>query len=82
MNVFGSDGAPLLKYPGINAEIALRYVWSKPIAGAVIGTRSLAELDEKNIRIAREFKPIHREEMAAFEQHVAKTVKPVWALKS
>ena len=81
MKIFGSDGAPLLRYPGIDAEKALRYVWSKPIATVVIGTHKLAELEE-NIRIAREFKPMHEEEMAAFEQHVAKTVKPVWALKS
>ena len=81
MKVFGSDGAPLLRYPGIDAEKALRYVWSKPIASAVIGTHSLTELEE-SIRIASEFEPMGEEEMAAFEQHVAKTVKPVWTLKS
>ena len=65
MKVFGSDGAPLLRYPGVDAEKALRYVWSKPIASAVIGTHSLAELEE-NIRIAREFTPMEGEELAAF----------------
>jgi len=37
---------------------------------------------EENLRIAREFKTMDEEEMTAFEQQVAKTVKPVWILKS
>lgn len=74
---FGSDGAPLLSYHGVDAEKTLRYVWSKPIATAVIGAHSLEELEE-NIRIAREFKPIDGEELTAFEQYVTETVKSSW----
>ena len=81
MKVFGSDRAPVLQNPGIDATLALRYVWSKPIASAVIGTHRQEELEE-NLRLAGEFEPMSPEGMAAAEKRVAGTAKALWTLKS
>jgi predicted aldo/keto reductase-like oxidoreductase len=51
---------------GIPVEDALRYVLSLPIATLVCGIDSEKVLDQ-NLKIAREFQPMTREEMAALE---------------
>jgi len=81
MKVFGSDGAPLLRGPAVSAESALRYVLSRPVATAVVGMHTLAEL-KANVRIARELKPMSAEERKTFERNLAGRVKPMWALKA
>jgi hypothetical protein len=51
---------------GIPVEDALRYVFSLPIATLVCGIDSEKVLDQ-NLRIAREFQPMNRDEMTAVE---------------
>lgn len=78
MKVFGSDGAPLLHHHNMNAETALRYVWSHDIATAAVGIHSLEELEE-NIRMARRFVPMSDEERAWVEARIA-SAQPVFTL--
>ena len=51
---------------GIPVEDALRYVLSLPIATLVCGIDSEKVLDQ-NLKIARDFQPMTRDEMAAVE---------------
>jgi len=50
-------------------EDALRYVFSLPISTLISGIDSMKVL-EQNLKIAREFKPMTREEFAAVDQRV------------
>jgi aryl-alcohol dehydrogenase-like predicted oxidoreductase len=79
MKIFGSDGAPLLKQPGINAKLATRFVLSQQVSSAVVGIHTLKELEE-NLRIVKEFKPLTEEEVLATKKGLA--AKPVWTLKA
>ena len=79
MKIFGSDGAPLLKQPGIDAELATRFVLSQPVSSAVVGIHTMEELEE-NLRIVKQFKPLTKEEILDTEKELA--AKPVWTLKA
>ncbi|MCS7315367.1 MAG: aldo/keto reductase [Bryobacterales bacterium] len=68
MKVF-SRGA--LVKQGFTAEQLLRYVWSYPVATAVVGISELPHLEE-NVRIARAFKPLSEEEKARIRAIAAK----------
>lgn len=48
---------------GYDAQQLLRYVWSYPVATAVVGITEIAHLEE-NVRIARAFTPLSEEEKA------------------
>jgi hypothetical protein len=48
-------------------EQAMRYVLTLPVSSVVIGISAIRELEE-NVRIAREFKPYSKAEMAGLEQ--------------
>ncbi|MDL1892957.1 aldo/keto reductase, partial [Sphingobacteriales bacterium CHB3] len=50
-----------------NMEPAMRYVLSLPVSTVIVGISTLDELEE-NIRIARDFKPMTKEEMAKTEE--------------
>jgi len=58
----------IFKEDGITSmEQALGYVYSFPVNTAIVGISTIAELEE-NVRIARNFKPFSKEEMAQLER--------------
>lgn len=65
MKSLGGNGN-IVTGAGVPVEDALRYVFSLPIATLVSGIDSEKVLDQ-NLKIAREFQPMTREEMAAVE---------------
>jgi aryl-alcohol dehydrogenase-like predicted oxidoreductase len=69
MKSMSGNGSPVLK--GIvTAEEALRYAMSLPVATTISGIDSL-EVLHQNLAVARGFKPLPREEMAALRQRCA-----------
>jgi hypothetical protein len=62
--------ADAVKKGVIRAADAIRYAMSLPVAVTVSGIDSL-ELLRENLRIAREFSPISRDERLAFEKKCA-----------
>ena len=81
MKVFGSDGAPLLKETGLDAATALRFVWSSPVATAVVGTHSMKDLEE-NIHAARNFTPMSDEERIRLEKRIEKPTSRLWQISA
>ena len=69
MKSLGGDGQPIL-HGVVSAEEALRYAMSLPVAATISGMDSLDVL-RQNLRIARGFKPMAREEMQALRQRCA-----------
>jgi predicted aldo/keto reductase-like oxidoreductase len=69
MKSLGGQGH-IVTQAGIPATEALRYVFSLPIATLVSGIDSDQILDQ-NLKIAREFQPMNREEMAVVEKRFA-----------
>ena len=65
MKSLGGQGN-IVTAAGIPVEDALRYVLSLPIATLVCGIDSEKVLDQ-NLKIAREFQPMTRDELAAVE---------------
>ena len=59
-----------MKQGVVRAADAIRYAMSLPVAVTVSGIDSL-ELMRENLRIAREFKPMDRDERLAFEKQCA-----------
>ncbi len=51
-------------------EEALYYTWSFPVSTSIIGTGSLAELEE-NVELARNFSPLEEDEMLELENKTA-----------
>jgi predicted aldo/keto reductase-like oxidoreductase len=66
MKSLGGWGS-LVKGAGIPVEEALRYVFSLPIATLVSGIDS-EKILEQNLKIARAFQPMTRDEVAALEE--------------
>jgi hypothetical protein len=65
------EGVVIANGPGtIGIREALHYTLSLPVSTVIVGCDSIAQLEE-NVRLAREFTPFTREQMAATE---AKTV--------
>jgi uncharacterized protein len=65
------EGVVIANGPGtIGIREALHYTLSLPISTVIVGCDSIAQLEE-NVRLAHEFAPLTREQMAAIE---AKTV--------
>jgi aryl-alcohol dehydrogenase-like predicted oxidoreductase len=48
---------------GLEARQLLPYVWSYPVSTAIVGITDVAHLEE-NVRIARDFEPLSKQEMA------------------
>jgi uncharacterized protein len=67
MKVFGGGG---LMSRGFTARQLLSYVWSYPVATAIVGISILPHLEE-NIRIARSFEQLSEEEMAEIRNATA-----------
>jgi len=51
-------------------EEALYYTWSFPVSTSIIGTGSLAELEE-NVELARNFSPLEEDEILELENKTA-----------
>jgi aryl-alcohol dehydrogenase-like predicted oxidoreductase len=66
MKSLGGDGQPIL-HGVVRAEEALRYAMSLPVATTICGMDSMDVLHQ-NVRIARGFKRMTREEMQALRQ--------------
>ncbi len=63
-----ASGGRLFKEGGFNAmEESMNYVLSLPISTIVVGISKIEELD-KNVQIAKQFKPLPPEEMARIEE--------------
>jgi aryl-alcohol dehydrogenase-like predicted oxidoreductase len=69
MKSMGGDGLPVVQGV-VTAEEALRYAMSLPVATTVSGIDSL-EVLRQNLAVARDFKPMSPEEMAALRKRVA-----------
>lgn len=69
MKTFGGDGSALKK-KATNAQDALRYAMSLPVATTVSGIDSLRVL-RQNLTIARGFTPMSAGERAAYERRLA-----------
>ncbi len=67
-------GGSLLKTGAATAEDLWRYVTALPVATVVSGMESV-ELLEKNLRLARELKPMSKDEMAAIRKKSADLAK-------
>lgn len=70
MKVFGQD--KLL--PAAPIETLLRYAMSLPVSAAVAGMPKL-EMLEENIRVAKAFKPLSRDEMKALPESVSQQLR-------
>ena len=69
------EGVVIADGPGtIDMREALHYTLTLPVSTVIIGCDSLAELEE-NVRLAREFTPLGRDEMAAIEAKTAAVSK-------
>jgi uncharacterized protein len=66
MKVFGQDRL----LPAGSIETLLRYAMTLPVSAAVAGMPTLAMLEE-NIRVAKAFKPLSREEMQSLPDSVS-----------
>jgi uncharacterized protein len=65
------EGVVIANSPGtISMHEALHYTLTLPISTAIVGCDSIAQLEE-NVRLAQEFKPMGREQMAAIEAKTA-----------
>src|SRR5207248_1364811 len=69
MKSMGGDGLPV-KRGVVKAQEALRYAMSLPVATTISGIDSLLVL-KQNLGVARGFKPMSAEEMAALRKRVA-----------
>lgn len=69
------EGVVIANGPGtIGMREALHYTLSLPVSTVIIGCDSVAQLEE-NVTLAREFKPMTREQMAALEAKTAPVSK-------
>ncbi len=81
MKVFGSDGAPIIHREKLSAETALRYVLSHNFATVIIGTHTLAELEE-NVSIVRSFRPYSDAELREIEKQIHGARGGLWTLNA
>ncbi len=69
------EGVVIANGPGtISMPEALSYTLSLPVSTAIVGCDSVAQLEE-NVRLARAFTPLTREQMAALETRTAPVAK-------
>jgi aryl-alcohol dehydrogenase-like predicted oxidoreductase len=68
MKSLGGSGE-MVKHGAITAEEGLRYAMSLPVATTISGMDSL-EVLEQNLTVARGFKPMNEQEMAALRERV------------
>jgi uncharacterized protein len=65
------EGVVIANGPGtITMREALHYTLTLPISTAIVGCDSIAQLEE-NVKLAQEFAPVSREQMAAIEAKTA-----------
>jgi aryl-alcohol dehydrogenase-like predicted oxidoreductase len=69
------EGVVIANGPGtLDMREALSYTLSLPVSTAIVGCDSVAQLEE-NVRLAREFTPLSRAQMAALEAKAAPCAK-------
>lgn len=69
------EGVVIANGPGtISMREALHYTLTLPVSTVIIGCDSIAQLEE-NVKLAREFTPLTRDEMAALEAKTAPVSK-------
>jgi aryl-alcohol dehydrogenase-like predicted oxidoreductase len=76
----GPELAPELVARGITISKLLRFAWSEPIATAIVGCETIAEL-EANVAVARVARPMEEEERAALVELAAPIARRVAAYK-
>ena len=64
----------LLEQAGLNMKECVEYVWSLPVSTVIIGCDSVRQL-EQNVALARAFKPLAPEAMAAIESRTRDTAR-------
>ena len=81
MKVFGSDSAPIIHREKVSGEATLRYVLSHGFATAIVGTHTLAELEE-NVAVARRFSPLGDEELRQIENQIRRPSNRLFTLNA
>jgi aryl-alcohol dehydrogenase-like predicted oxidoreductase len=68
-------GTVIANSPGaIDMREAMSYTLSLPVSTAIVGCDSIAQLEE-NVKLAREFTPLSRAQMAALEARTASVAR-------
>jgi hypothetical protein len=69
------EGVVIANGPGtIGIRDALHYALSVPVSTVIVGCDSIAQLEE-NVKLAREFTPLTRDQMTALEARTAPVAK-------